>query len=69
MHESKVFDQALFKRDVTPIKVHSQPERERIGEGFNLDKYLYDLDKKYNKKEFTDDYLLKENQELMEQKF
>lgn len=69
MNESKLFDQALFKRDVTPIKVQNVPEKERMGTAFNLDKYLYDLDKKYNKKEFSDDYLLKENQELMEQKF
>jgi len=64
-----VFDQALFKRDVSPIKVHSIPQKEYSSTAFNLDKYLSDLDKKFSRREENNEYLLRENQELMEQKF
>jgi len=49
IQESKFIDQSLFKRNVSPIKLNTVPEKERSGTAFNLDKYLTDLDKKYNK--------------------
>lgn len=45
------------------------PQKEYSSTAFNLDKYLSDLDKKFSKKDENNEYLLRENQELMEQKF
>jgi len=38
IQESKLIDQSLFKRDVSPIKLNTVNEKERNGTSFNLDK-------------------------------